>query len=51
MTVKLPELWLQIAFDDLQSAKVLLKEARKAYSYAKDINAFLRPLVKERIRS
>ena len=26
MTVKLPELWIQIAFDDLQSAKVLLKE-------------------------
>jgi HEPN domain-containing protein len=136
MTVKLPELWLQIAFDDLQSAKVLLKEgiynmvcfhsqqaaeklfksfiatynqeiprihnlirlhklcedlyggklefdkegliflndvyidsrypadfgilpsgkprekeARKAYSYAKDINDFLRPLVKERIKS
>ncbi len=26
MTIKLPELWLQYAYDDLQSAKVLLKE-------------------------
>ena len=26
MTVKLPELWLQYAFDDLKSAQVLLKE-------------------------
>ena len=26
MTAKLPELWLQYAFDDIQSAKVLLKE-------------------------
>jgi len=26
MTIKLPELWLQYAFDDLKSARVLLKE-------------------------
>lgn len=26
MTVKLPELWLKYAFDDMQSAKVLLEE-------------------------
>ena len=26
MTIKLPELWLQYAFDDLKSAQVLLKE-------------------------
>jgi HEPN domain-containing protein len=26
MTMKLPELWLQYAFDDLKSAQVLLKE-------------------------
>lgn len=26
MNIKLPELWLQYAYDDLQSAKVLLKE-------------------------
>lgn len=26
MTIKLPELWLQYAYDDLQSAQVLLKE-------------------------
>jgi len=25
MTIKLPELWLQYAYDDLQSAQVLLK--------------------------
>ena len=26
MTIKLPELWLQYAYDDLKSARVLLKE-------------------------
>jgi hypothetical protein len=45
MTMKLPELWLQYASDDLKSAKVLLAEG----VYNKDIDTVLRPLVGERI--